>query len=265
VPSRFERELAVAQRAARRAGELLLGRDPTALTVDRKADRSLVTDADLAAEQALLAEIRQEFPGDAVLSEEAGSLSGTDDRCWVLDPLDGTSNYSRGLPLYAVSVALLQEGCPAAGVVYMPVFGELFCAVADGPAALNGRPIRVSETERAADAMVNIYFDRADKLEHGLALFAKVARVCEGRVKCLGSTASVLCFVAAGRLDAYVKNGTRVWDYAAGALILERAGGRISDLKGEALPWQPALPMSAPSLLATNGRLHAELQAAAQA
>jgi len=258
VRARYTEEAAAAAEIARLAGELLLEHRAGTLAVAEKADRSLVTSADLAAERLILARLRERFPEDAVLSEEAGACGSPSGRQWLVDPLDGTSNYSRGLPMFAVSMALWDGGVPAAAAVFLPVLGELFTAVRGGPAQLNGREIRVSGTGTLAAAMVNVYFDRHRRLEEGLEVFRRVALRCEGRVKTMGSTASLLCYVACGRLDAFVRNATLQWDFAAGALVLERAGGRVTDFH------ERPLRENGQSLLATNGRIHAELAAVAR-
>lgn len=249
----FEAELETAVTAARAAGALLLEHREQGFDVRRKLDRSLVTSADLASEEQILSRLNAEFSADGILSEEAGERGGGGGRCWIVDPLDGTSNYSLGLPFFAVSIALWEDTRPLVGVVYLPVLDELFTATGDSVATLNGRPIAVSDTALVLAAAINVYFDRHGCLEAGLDVFRRVAIQCEGRVKVLGSTASLLCYVACGRLDASVKNRTRVWDFAAGKLILERAGGVLTDFAGT------PLTASGQSLLATNGRVHAEL------
>lgn len=244
------RELEVAQSAAQEAGVLLRGFRERGLEVREKADRSLVTSADLASEELVLGRLRTEFPQDAILSEESGESGMASGRRWIVDPLDGTSNYSRGLPFYAVSVALWIDGVPSVAALNLPALGEEFAAVAGAGAMLNGKPIRVSDTERVEQAMVNVYYDRHALLEPGLTLTASLARACEGRVKNMGSTASMLCFVACGRLDAFARNSTKLWDFAGGGLVLREAGGTLSDFEG-----QPLI-QSGQSLLASNGRLH---------
>lgn len=251
--SAYQRELALAVETAQNAGRLLLEMRRTDLRRRLKADRSLVTEADLAAEERILRQLRDHFPEDALLSEESGPIGPAARRCWIVDPLDGTTNYSRGLPFFAVSIALWDDGQPAVGVVYLPVLEELFVAARDTPATLNGLPIRVSETERLEDAVVNTYFDRHERLLEGLDVFRRVAISCEGRVKCYGSTASMLAYVACGRVDGLVRNTTRIWDFAAGLLIAARAGGRVTDFE------ERPLERSGQSLLATNGRIHAAL------
>jgi myo-inositol-1(or 4)-monophosphatase len=172
-----------------------------------------------------------------------------------VDPLDGTTNFSRGLPMFAVSVALQEAGRTRVGVVHLPALGETFVAACDGPATLNGEEVRVSPTVALRAAMVNVYFDRHARLAEGLEVFQRVALACDGRVKIMGSTAGLLCYVACGRLDAFVRNATKLWDFAAGALVLERAGGRVTDFA------RAPLERSEQSLLATNGLLHEELAA----
>jgi myo-inositol-1(or 4)-monophosphatase len=252
IPS-YVRELEVAEAAAREAGEVLVRFRCGELRIREKLDRTLVTDADLAAEAVVLRHLRAAFPADGVLSEECGATGPDAGRQWIVDPLDGTTNFSRGLPFGAVSIALWEGGEPAVGVVYLPFLEELFAATRYSPAMLNGRKIHVSDVATVEQAMINCYFDRHERLEPGLAVFGRVARACEGRVKILGSTASMLCYVACGRLEAQVKNGTKVWDFAAGLLILERAGGRVTDFDGR------PLRETGQSLLATNGRIHEEL------
>ena len=249
----FAAELATAQAAALAAGQVLLDCRSDALDVQVKQDGTLVTKADLAAETEVLRILRAEFPEDRILAEEAGRTEGASSREWIVDPLDGTTNFSRGLPFFAVSIALWEHEEPAVGVVYLPVLDELFAATREGAATLNGEQIRVSRTASVQEAMINVYFDRHHLLEPGLDLLRRVALRCEGRVKNMGSTASMLCYVACGRLDAFVRNTTKKWDFAAGTLVLERAGGSVSDFEGN------GLRESGQSLLATNRRLHPEL------
>lgn len=254
VAPQFGPELDTAIAAARAAGEILLEYRGSSFNVREKSDRTLLTDADSAAEAEILSRLRDAYPDDAILSEEAGETGRASSRQWIVDPLDGTTNFSRGLPYFAVSIALWVEGEPAAGVVYLPVLDELFAAVKGEPATLNGKEIRVSDISPVRDAMINCYFDRHQRLEEGLEIFTHVARACEGRVKVMGSTASLLCYVACGRIDAFIRNTTRQWDFAAGALVLERAGGRLSDFAGN------PLRESGQSLLATNDCIHEELR-----
>jgi myo-inositol-1(or 4)-monophosphatase len=254
--SSYALELHTAISAARSAGSILQSyRTRDRLQIAEKADRSLVSAADLASEKEILTRLHASFPNDAILSEEAGETLGEGKRRWIVDPLDGTTNFSHRLPFSAVSIALWEGQVPIVAALYLPVLDELFTATADGPASLNGVEIRVSKTARVADAMINVYFDRHRYLQPGLDTFRRVATACEGRVKTMGSTASMLCYVACGRLDAFVRNSTRVWDFAAGKLVLERAGGKLTDFD------EAPLTASDQSLLATNASLHEELAA----
>lgn len=249
----FEAETRVAADAAREAGRVLLDLRGRTLHVTQKADRTLQTEADLAAEAVILRRIRASFPGDAVVSEESPPTGDQAGRRWIVDPLDGTSNFTRGLPLFAVSVAFWEGGSARVGVVYLPLLDELFVAAAGAGATLNGQPIRVSRVADLAQATVHVYFDRRRSLEPGLELLCRVARRCEGRVKILGSTASVLAYIAAGRLDAYLRPSSHLWDFAAGVVLVAEAGGRVTDLAHRPLVADDQ------SLLATNGLLHARL------
>jgi myo-inositol-1(or 4)-monophosphatase len=251
-------ELETAVAAARAAGAIQLelrGRVGTR----EKADRSLVTEADLACEREILGRLRDAFPDDGILSEEAGISGPPSGRQWIVDPLDGTTNFSRGHPTFAVSIALWEDGAPSVGVVYVPVLDEMFTATRNSDALLNGAPIRASSVSTVRDAMITCYFDRHGLLEPGLRVFCEVARSCEGRVKIIGSSASMLCFVACGRLDAHMRNKTNLWDFAAGLLVLQRAGGQVTDFE------ERPLTQTGQSLLGTNGIIHAELAAIARA
>jgi myo-inositol-1(or 4)-monophosphatase len=250
----YERELRTAEEAARAAGAIQRELRERLLDVREKEDRTLVCEADLASEAAILSRLQEAFPEDGILSEEAGVSGAQEGRVWIVDPLDGTSNYSRGLPFFTVSIALWERGEPALAVLYMPVLEELFAAARETPATLNGEPIRVSSVATVREAMINVYFDRHYRLEEGLELFRRVALKCEGRVKTMGSTASLLCYVACGRLDGFVRNTTKVWDFAAGLLILQQAGGTVTDFAGA------PLRQTGQSLLATNGLVHQELR-----
>lgn len=251
--SDLARQLETAMIAAKEAGGILLRCRKRHLEVQTKQDGSLVSEADLAAEQCILEILQAAFPDYAVLAEEKGPAGPKDQPCWVIDPLDGTTNYLHGLPTFAVSIALQESGVTQLAVVYLPLTAELFSAVPGRPAHLNAKPIRVSATALLEDALLDVYLDRhsgQDKIEEGLKLLEFVVRKCHGRFKNLGSTASILCYVAAGRLDGYLKNGAKVWDVAAGGLIVQQAGGQFTDLRGN--PWGS----KGSSLLATNGHLH---------
>jgi myo-inositol-1(or 4)-monophosphatase len=242
--------LEIALRAAHQAGAVLLKRRGEKHDVERKGYRDVVTSADWAAEEAVLAVIGARFPGHAILSEEAGAAAGPAPYTWVIDPLDGTTNYSRGHPTFSVSVAVLRDETPLVGVVHDPVRQQTFAAVRGDGATVNGAPIEVSRFDRLADSLVALDWahadvDRAWVLER-LRLLAPGCRT----VRSLGSAALAMAYVGAGWVDVYFARGLQPWDTAAGHLIITEAGGEITRPDGGL--WR----LGDPALLATNGRVH---------
>lgn len=239
--------LAVAELAARRAGAIhrrLFGGELAVLEYTQY-DTKLQADRD--AEDAALECIRRAYPEHAILSEEAGHSGARADWNWVVDPLDGTLNFSREIPHYCASVALRRGEESVAGVIYDPVRDELFAAVVGRGATLNGRPIRVSGVDRAQDAVVTAGFMKDPAtIRAGLDWMGQVLPRVR-KVRMMGAAALDLAWVACGRLDAYMEAGVRTWDIAAGTLIVREAGGRV-----ETAP----LPDRAEAhrLLAWNGR-----------
>ena len=245
--------LETAIQAAREAGRVLVERLTDEREVRVKGLRDIVTDADMAAEQAVIQTIHARFPDHALLSEEGNNSSGDAPYTWIVDPLDGTTNYSRRLPIFSVSVGLLHEGQPAAGVVYDPLRDHLFAAERGRGATLNGKPLRVSAFDRVDHAMIGLDWAHTHQ-ERGetVACLTRIAPAC-GTVRGLGSAALALCYVAAGWLDAYFNVGLKPWDVAAGALLIEEAGGRVTDLRGGA--WQ----LWEGRVLGSNGHIHQAL------
>jgi myo-inositol-1(or 4)-monophosphatase len=248
-----DRILEVALTAARRAGRVLRARLGRLRRVETKGENDLVTEADRRAEGIIAAEIRAVFPDHSLLAEEGTSGGGAAEHLWVVDPLDGTTNYVHTYPLFAVSIAYVYRERPLVGVVYAPLLGETFWAVAGKGAWLNGRRIRVSAVASLKQALVAAGLPSASEKRRDV-----VATVEEliGQVQDFRSSGSAvldLCFVAAGRLDAYFEHKLSPWDVAAGGLIVLEAGGQVTDLAGN--PFRPTQS----SALATNGHLHAEL------
>lgn len=231
------RALRVAVEAARAAGQVLVQRRNGTREIKLKGLRDIVTDADFAANRAIRAILHQEFPDHAILSEEdpppETGRSGAR-FLWVIDPLDGTTNYARGYPIYAVSIALAERGHPRVGVVYDPLRDECFTAVRDQGAFLNRVRLRASRVATVEDAIVGFELPRAQALrEQGLQWFATlVADSMTGRIG--GSAALSLCYVGAGRLDAYLHPSLSPWDVAAGVLVAREAGARVVHLDGRA-------------------------------
>jgi myo-inositol-1(or 4)-monophosphatase len=218
------RDLAVAIELAKAAGEIVRRHFRRLEHILRKGPGDVVTEVDFLAETLILEGIRAAFPGDRIVAEESGNHPSTadrdgaprTDRTWFVDPLDGTVNYAHGIPFCSVSIGLVVDGRPEIGVVFDPIAGELFTAIAGGPALLNGAPIHAATDVRPDDLLVSS--DAAS------------------RARLLGSAALELCYVAAGRLDAFSQAGhLSNWDVAAAGLIAERAGASLSKVPNG--PW----------------------------
>lgn len=226
------RALETARRAAAAAGEIIRAKAGTAFRVDRKGAADLVTEVDLSAERAVIAVISAVFPGHRIAAEESGRGEGDSEYLWWIDPIDGTTNFVHGYPFYSVSIALEFRGVMIAGVVYDPVRGETFEAFRSGGARLNDREIEVSPVASLSDALLATGFpyDRSDR-GRALALAAGFLPRIQG-LRRDGSAALDLAYVAAGRLDGFWERGLKPWDTAAGSLLVEEAGGRVSDFRG---------------------------------
>jgi myo-inositol-1(or 4)-monophosphatase len=244
----------VAVRAAYCGAEVLRARFGNLSRISAKGLNDLVTDADLASEQAIIAAIRAQYPGHSILAEESGLNDGGREWRWLVDPLDGTVNFAHGLPFFAVSIAFAGGGDILAGVVLNPLSGELFSARRGKGAELNGKPIRVSATDRVSEALLATGFpyDIRPSFEAVAGRLGHCLKAARG-VRRLGSAALDLCFVACGRFDGYWEGHLKPWDIAAGALIAREAGGRVSDLTGR------PLAMEATEALASNGRIHQDM------
>ena len=246
---------------AREAGRVLAEKFGRALQVSNKGDIDLVTEADIAAERLIVERIRSYHPRHAILAEESGetALEGQPSEFkWIIDPLDGTTNYAHGYPCFCVSVALEQAGEIVVGVVYDPVREELFAAERGGGATLNGRRVRVSEVEEMNGAMVCTGFpydvrDRGDFARHFRNFIMRAQAVRRD-----GSAALDLAYVACGRFDGFWEEGLRAWDVAAGKLLVEEAGGRVSRYDGS------PFSVYAPPILASNGLMHEAMMSVLQ-
>jgi myo-inositol-1(or 4)-monophosphatase len=246
-----EHEVAIA--AARAAGEVLkrgFGRNQN---VRYKGEVDLVTEADEKAEQKIKEVLQEAFPNYGILTEESGRLEGQGEACWIVDPLDGTTNYAHELPIFATSIALQREGEVVLGVVHDPMAEETYLAKRRGGATLNGQTIKVSGTDELIRALLATGFpyDRQD-MQPALDLFGHFA-VLSQSMRRLGSAALDLCYLAAGRLDGYYERGVWPWDIAAGTMILEEAGGKVTDYQGR------TLDLEGREIVASNGPLHPSL------
>jgi len=248
--------LELAIRLARAAGEIQRERYETPLTVSTKsASIDLVTEVDRACEALIVEEILASRPGDAILAEEGGGREQPDAEWrWVIDPLDGTVNYAHGFPRFCVSIGVERRGEREVGVVYDPLLDELFHARRGGGAFLGERRLEVSQRAKLEQALVatGFAYDVHRSREDNLAHFGRVLKAARG-LRRDGSAALDLCYVAAGRLDAYWELKLHPWDVAAGLLIVEEAGGRCSDLQGG-----PASDSGA-EVVASNGLVHQAL------
>lgn len=241
-------QLRLAEQAARRAGALLKEHfHDRERVVDARTAHDVKLRLDKECQQLIYTTLHSAYPDYSFLGEEGGYRGETE---WVVDPLDGTVNYYYGLPLFCVSIALLVRGVAVLGCVYAPMLDECFTAQRGGPALLNGTPIRVSHRAQMAQAIIFAGHGSHDGSgAAGIQRFAALsARVCKMRI--LGTAALSLCYIAAGRLDAYIEQSTNLWDFAAAQVILESAGGVLEytpkkqgALSGAILAWNNHLPL----------------------
>ena len=244
--------LSAAVEAARAAGAILLNYAKSGFHITHKSPINLVTDADHAAEQCVIDHIRAQFPAHHILAEERGSDVQAGSRYhWVIDPLDGTTNFAHGFPLFAVSIGVELDGHGLIGVVYDPTRDELFTAQAGSGARLNGQPILVSITEQLDRALLatGFAYDIRDTPNNNLDHFARFALKAQG-LRRTGSAALDLSYVAAGRFDGFWEVKLSPWDMAAGVVILKEAGGTVTDFAGH------THSVYQPELVASNGRIH---------
>jgi len=228
--------LNIAVRAARRAGSIInrASLDGAGLEVRSKRQNDFVTRVDHAAEEAILDVVRKAYPDHAILAEESGAVAGTAEYEWVIDPLDGTTNFIHGFPQYCVSIGIRHRGALAHGVVYDSNRNELFTASKGRGAFLNDRRIRVSKCLRLGDALVGTGFPFREltRIDRYTGQMKNMMEKSAG-VRRAGAAALDLAYVACGRLDAFWEMGLSPWDMAAGALLIQEAGGLVGDLKGD--------------------------------
>jgi len=228
--------LNIAIKAARRAGQIInrASLDLDVVKVSSKRHNDFVTEIDKAAEAAIIGVIRDAYPEHAILAEESGP-SGESDHQWIIDPLDGTTNFIHGFPQFAVSIALAHKGVLTQAVIYDPGRNELFTASRGQGAYLNDRRLRVSKRARLDDALLGTGFPYRvfEYIDAYLGMFRDLLQKTAG-IRRPGSASLDLAYVAAGRLDGFWEIGLAPWDLAAGALLITEAGGLVGDLTGEA-------------------------------
>ncbi|WP_338868433.1 inositol monophosphatase family protein [Myxococcus stipitatus] len=222
-----------AEEGARLAGRILADRFLGERIIELKGGIDLVTDADRASEEALLAFIRERHPTHAILAEESGATAGTDGLRWLVDPLDGTTNYAHRVPHFCVSVAVEGPDGVLAGAVYDPMLDELFSAARGEGATLNGRTLRASNVAALNQALLctGFPYDVRERPEGPVGLFTRFVLRAQG-MRRTGSAAMDLAYVATGRFDGFFEFGLKPWDIAAGSLLVEEAGGVIRHVTG---------------------------------
>ena len=226
--------LNIAVRAARIAGDIIQRASDNGgkLTISKKSKNDFVTEIDLMAEEAIIKVIKNAYPDHSILAEESGEIAGND-YVWIIDPLDGTTNFLHGYPQYSVSIALKHKGKTEIGVVYDPLRDELFTAEKGGGAMLNNRRIRVSQQVKLDTALLGtgFPFKYPQHLDTYLSMFKELTLKTSG-IRRAGSAALDLAYLAAGRLDGFWEIGLKEWDLAAGTLLVREAGGLVADFDG---------------------------------
>ena len=247
--------LATAIEAVVRAGDMQMAQFGADFQIHKKGTIDLVTEVDVAVERMFRALVAERFPDHQVLAEEmGGAAEAPPGPCWVFDPIDGTTNFAHGLPIFCASLALEIGGVADVAAVYDPNRKELFTAERGGGAFLNGKPLRVSSATTLVDAMLvtGFPYDVHTRVDEIVGLFAAFVGQVRA-VRRLGSAAIDLCYVAAGRMDGFWERDLKPWDIAGGALIVVEAGGRITNMEG-----QPFTSRGG-HVLATNGHLHNDM------
>jgi myo-inositol-1(or 4)-monophosphatase len=222
--------------------------------VNKKGAVDLVTQADIESEQLIIDTVRNQFPDHAILAEESGLNQSGSQYQWIIDPLDGTTNFTHQLGIFAISIAFAVSGNVKVGIVMNPVTGELFSAIAGEGATLNGQPITVSRQQNISDSLLvtGFPYDFKSILKPLMTRFANCLSAAQG-VRRLGSAALDLCFVACGRFDGFWEQNLKPWDTAAGMLIAREAGATITDFSNN------PFTVDKKEILATNGKIHQEM------
>ena len=245
--------LSAAAEIAREAGALLVRYFERRVVVEYKGDFDVVTEADRASESLIVDRLRARFPSHSIVAEEGSGVQNSSDFVWYVDPLDGTTNFAHGFPMFAVTLGLEHAGQLAAGVVYDPLREEFFSAETGQGAYLNNRRLHVSRVNRMAESLLATGFpSRHRHADVNVYFYHQAAMLAHG-VRRAGSAALDLCYVASGRLDGFWEFRLSPWDVAAGLLLVREAGGRYTDMRGA------EHRIRGPELAATNGLIHDEL------
>lgn len=246
--------LSVARHAALNAGRILKENINGVRKISYKGDINLVTEMDTRSERVIVETIMSAFPGHGIMAEEEARIQTGSGFKWIVDPLDGTTNYTHGYPCFSVSIALEREGVVILGVVYDPMRDELFHAQSGQGAYLNGRGISVSKTDTLIQSLLATGFpyDRKESEKNNLDYFHALLMASQ-EVRRDGSAALDLCYVASGRFDGFWELKLHPWDVAAASLIVREAGGKVSDFTGE------GFTLYDKQILASNGRIHGRM------
>jgi myo-inositol-1(or 4)-monophosphatase len=240
---------------AQQAGQILLEKFGRT-TVTKKGDIDLVTEADLASERHIIERIKSHYPKHAILAEESGEaiVTGGDTTWkWIIDPLDGTTNYAHGYPCFCVTIALEHDGDVVAGVTFDPTRNELFAAERGRGATLNGKPIRVSDAEKLSESLIVTGFPYDFKQRQNFARHLTDFLLSSRGVRRDGSAAIDMAYVACGRFDGFWEEGLNPWDVAAGKLLIEEAGGIVTYYDGS------RFSIYKPPICASNGSIHSQM------
>jgi len=239
---------------ARRSGVLLKEKFNQKHEIHYKGEINLVTEADKMSEDLIIAAISQKFPDHGILSEESPVITGVGKLRWIIDPLDGTTNYAHGYPVFCVSIALENEGTIVLGVIYDPMREEMFVAVRGGGLYLNEKKLRVSDVSDLSRSLLvtGFPYDIRESKDNNLNFFNAMAINVQA-IRRAGAAALDLAYLAAGRFDGFWELKLKPWDTAAGCLMVEEAGGVISDIAGS--KWH----LQSPNLLASNGLIHQQM------
>ncbi len=242
--------LEFAKGTANNAGKILMAHFAKGIRFKKKSDGSLVTPADMASDSYIRAALSKKYPGHAVLAEESGLSGGGSEYMWLVDPLDGTHDYVFGIPLFGVSIALYRNEKPLVGVIYLPFYKRMYYAARGGGAFMNGNKIRVSKEREEQLLLYDSYFK--GKKATQLSSIGKLADATS-HIRIIGSSVVNFAWVASGVADAYVERTIYPYDIAAGCLIVEEAGGKVTEISGA--PWH----LRSDNLIASNGRVHGRL------
>lgn len=243
----------VAIKAAKESGKILRDNYKEDIKIEKKNDRSLVSKVDRKAEKKIRGIISSEFPDHSVLGEEFGEEDKDSNYKWIIDPLDGTTNYLIKNPFFNTSIALAKEGKIILGVAYNPLNDELFHAEKNKGAYLNDKKISVSDTEKFENSIITYCHGKNSRSKEKIVPIYREMKLKAIDMRQIGAGALELCYVACGRVEAFIDNGVSTWDEAAGSLIIKEAGGKATDFSGE--EWEPGKK----TFIGSNGKIHSDL------